>query len=105
MNTPKSNIEEFIADYPLIIFGKGEKDEPRCGFTAQVQEIFNILQADYQMVNILQDESLRAAMKEFSDWPTFPQIYIHGEFIGGADIAKELFESGELKELINGVTE
>ena len=84
----------------VIVFGKGEKNKPYCGFTANVQNIFDDVFPEYEMINILGKKELRESMKIFSDWPTFPQVYIHGEFIGGGDIVTEMYENGELKELI-----
>lgn len=89
-------IEAKIASAKVVIFGKGEKHEPQCGFTANVQNIFDDVFPDYEMVNILTDRGLREEIKTFSSWPTFPQIYIDGEFIGGGDIAAEMYDEGEL---------
>lgn len=89
-------IRQLIAAHPIVIFGKGEKGQPFCGFTAQVQGVFDDLGLDYHMVNILNDQALRAEMKVFSDWPTFPQVYLNGEFIGGCDIIVEMHEKGQL---------
>lgn len=97
---PHDDIKKMINHSKVVIFGKGEKNEPHCGFTARIQVIFNALESDYTMINILDDEALRLEMKTFSAWPTFPQVYINGEFIGGGDIVGELYESGELKTMI-----
>lgn len=93
---PHADIKKIITDHPIVIFGKGEKHQPFCGFTAQVQTVFDDLGLDYHMVNILSDPSLRAEMKVFSDWPTFPQVYLNGEFMGGCDIILEMHENGQL---------
>lgn len=93
-------ISQFISEHPVILFGKGEKGLPRCGFTAQVQEVLEDVAPEYVMVNILADQDLRQYMKEFSDWPTFPQVYVKGEFVGGCDIVLELYEDGELQKLV-----
>ncbi len=85
----------------VVVFGKGEKNKPYCGFTANMQNIFDDVFPEYEMVNVLGNKEVRNGMKDFSDWPTFPQIYIHGEFIGGGDIITEMYEEGELKELID----
>lgn len=90
-------IRAIITKHPLVIFGKGEKHQPMCGFTAQVQTVFEDLGIDYHMVNILTDQALRAEMKTFSQWPTFPQVYINGEFIGGCDIVVEMHENGQFQ--------
>lgn len=94
-----SEIQEMIDSSPVVIFGKGEKHKPYCGFTANVQNIFDDVFPDYTMVNVLGNRELREEMKIFSTWPTFPQVYINGEFIGGGDIAQEMYEEGELDEL------
>ena len=75
---------------------KGTPDAPQCGFSMAVSNMLKILEVKYKGVNVLEDQSLREGIKEFSDWPTIPQLYIKGEFVGGCDIVKEMFESGEL---------
>lgn len=97
-NSLKERIEAEIAKNDVTVFMKGEKDMPMCGFSARVVQIFNHLGVDFNAVNVLQDDALREGIKEFSMWPTIPQIYINGEFIGGCDIAIEMFQSGELQE-------
>lgn len=92
-----TDIQKLIDTHPIIIFGKGEKGEPHCGFTAGVQAVFEELGIDYHMVNILADQDLRAEMKVFSDWPTFPQVYANGEFLGGCDIVVEMAQQGQLQ--------
>jgi monothiol glutaredoxin len=87
---PHVDIKRLIDEHPIIIFGKGEKGQPFCGFTAQVQTVFEDLGLDYEMINILKDQNLRTEMKAYSDWPTFPQVYLNGEFIGGCDIVLEM---------------
>ena len=79
---------------------KGSKDFPQCGFSASVSNILSKLGVDFKDIDILQNPELRQAIKEFSDWPTIPQLYVGGEFIGGCDIVKEMYESGELQELL-----
>ena len=92
---PHSDIKKIIADHPIVIFGKGNQGQPMCGFTAKVQAVFEELGLDYEMVNILTDQNLREEMKTFSDWPTFPQVYLNGEFLGGCDIILEMHENGQ----------
>ncbi len=92
-----SEIQKIIDTHNVVIFGKGEKGQPVCGFTARVQIIFEDLGADYEMINILSDPNLRAEMKVFSDWPTFPQVYIDGQFIGGCDIVEEMHRTGKFE--------
>lgn len=105
---PKEGLSEaFIAERQqelsgsdVVIYGKGTKLMPMCGFTAQVIQIFRELSAQFKVVNILDSEELRQGMKLYSDWPTFPQIYVRGEFIGGCDIVTEIYRSGELESLL-----
>ncbi len=100
----EGNIQEFIKETvdnnDVVIFMKGTKKFPMCGFSGAVVNIFNNLGVDFVDYNILENEELRQGVKEFSNWPTIPQIYIKGEFIGGCDITKEMFLSGELQELL-----
>jgi monothiol glutaredoxin len=79
---------------------KGNKLMPQCGFSNNVVQILNILRVDYETVDILQDQELRQGVKEYSDWPTIPQVYINGEFIGGSDIMLELYQNGELQQIV-----
>jgi monothiol glutaredoxin len=94
-------IESTIKNNKIVLFMKGSKDFPQCGFSASVVHILSKLEADFKDIDILKDPELRQAIKEFSDWPTIPQLYVQGEFVGGCDIVKEMYESGELKELLN----
>jgi monothiol glutaredoxin len=93
-------IAKSVAENPVILFMKGEPEQPRCGFSAQVVQILDHLGADFVGVDVLQSEPLREGIKSFSDWPTIPQLYVKGEFVGGADIIREMFQSGELKTLL-----
>jgi len=92
-----TDIKKIIVSNPIVVFGKGEKSQPFCGFTAQVQTVFEELGLDYEMINILKDENLRSEMKVFSDWVTFPQVYLNGEFIGGSDIVCEMHANGQFE--------
>lgn len=89
-----------IEDNSIIIYGKGTKLMPMCGFTARVIEVFKELGKPFAVVNVLQDESFRENFKAFTSWPTFPQIFIKGELVGGCDIVMEMFESRELQSLV-----
>ena len=100
MSDIKKKIEEDIKSNPVVLFMKGSKLMPQCGFSARVVHILNQLGVDYITRDVLQDDNLRQGIKEFSDWPTIPQLYIDGEFIGGCDIACELHETGELEKLL-----
>lgn len=95
-------IADTIAANPVVLFMKGDPDQPRCGFSALVVQVLDHLGVPFVGVDVLQDESLREGIKVFSDWPTIPQLYVQGEFIGGADIVREMFQSGELKALFDG---
>ena len=92
----KEEIQEDISTHKVMLYMKGNKDMPMCGFSGQVIHILNQIKKPYETKNVLEDEVLRQAIKEFSDWPTIPQLYVNGEFIGGCDIITELFESGDL---------
>ena len=96
----KNNIENLIKENNVCLFMKGTPDSPQCGFSMAVANILKHLKVNFKGVNVLEDENLRQGIKDFSDWPTIPQLYINGEFIGGCDIVKELFESGELNKLL-----
>lgn len=93
-------IENEVKKSRVVLFMKGNKDMPMCGFSGKVVEILNALNADFVTHDVLQDDDLRSAIKEFSDWPTLPQLYIDGEFVGGCDIVTELFQKGELQKIL-----
>lgn len=94
-------IEQNIAANDVVIFMKGTKQFPQCGFSAVVAQIFMQLGVDFNDHNVLESMDLREGIKQFTNWPTIPQIYVKGEFIGGCDIVKEMFETGELKTLLD----
>ena len=93
--------KETIKKNNIVLFMKGTKDMPGCGFSAQVVQILNKTNVDYIDIDVLNDENFKEKMKKFTNWPTFPQLYVKGEFVGGCDIVKEMFETGELLELFN----
>ncbi len=93
-------IEQDIKENKVILYMKGTKSMPMCGFSGTVVSILKKLGVDFKDVNVLDDDEIRSGIKEFSNWPTIPQLYIRGEFIGGCDIVKELYESGELEGLL-----
>ena len=99
MNT-KEKIKELINDNDVCLFMKGTSDSPQCGFSMAVSNYLKNLNVNFKGIDVLKDENLRQGIKDFSDWPTIPQLYIKGEFIGGCDIVKEMFEKGELKNLL-----
>lgn len=94
----RQKIEQLVSSDAVVLFMKGSRSFPQCGFSASVVGILNTLVPKYTTVNILADAELRTGMKEFSDWPTFPQLYIKGEFVGGADIVRQMHEAGELAQ-------
>eukprot|EP00244_Chara_vulgaris_P012199 TRINITY_DN6323_c0_g1_i2.p1 TRINITY_DN6323_c0_g1~~TRINITY_DN6323_c0_g1_i2.p1 ORF type:complete len:222 (-),score=34.50 TRINITY_DN6323_c0_g1_i2:19-684(-) len=93
-------IEQYVGSNKIVLFMKGSKLFPQCGFSNTCVQILNVLNVPYESVNILEDEEVRQGMKEYSKWPTFPQLYVDKEFIGGCDIMIELYQNGELKELV-----
>jgi monothiol glutaredoxin len=95
-NLIKSNIDT----NEVCLFMKGTPDAPQCGFSMAISNMLKILEVNYKGVNVLESQSLREGIKEFSDWPTIPQVYIKGEFVGGCDIVKEMYENGELKKVL-----
>ncbi len=90
-------IAKTVVEYPVVLFMKGVPEQPQCGFSAQVVKLLNQIDVDYVAVNVLQDDGLRQGIKAFSNWPTIPQLYVKGEFVGGCDIVREMYETGELK--------
>ena len=96
----KETIENEINNNDVCLFMKGTPDAPQCGFSMAISNMLKILEVDYKGVNVLENQSLREGIKEFSDWPTIPQLYIKKEFIGGCDIVKEMYENGELKKVL-----
>ena len=98
---PQTNelIKNEINNNEVCLFMKGTPDAPQCGFSMAVSNILKILEVNFKGVNVLENQELRQGIKEYSDWPTIPQLYIKNEFVGGCDIIKEMFESGELTKL------
>ncbi|MGC1302440.1 MAG: Grx4 family monothiol glutaredoxin [Caulobacteraceae bacterium] len=93
-------ITKTVEEHPVVLFMKGVPDQPRCGFSSLVVQVLDHLGVEFVGVDVLQDEGLRQGVKTYSDWPTIPQLYVKGEFLGGADIVREMFQSGELKPLL-----
>jgi monothiol glutaredoxin len=89
-------IRDEVASNDVVLFMKGTPQMPMCGFSSQVVQILDYLGVDYKGINVLADEEIRQGIKEFSNWPTIPQLYVKGEFVGGCDIVREMFQSGEL---------
>ena len=96
----KNLIQNHIDTNEVCLFMKGTPDAPQCGFSMAVSNMLKILEVNFQGVNVLEDQNVREGIKTFSDWPTIPQLYIKKEFVGGCDIVKEMYESGELAKLL-----
>jgi len=94
----QQRIESLVASSPILVFMKGSKLMPQCGFSNNVVQILNALGVPFETFDVLSDSEIRQGIKEFSDWPTIPQVYVNGEFIGGSDILIEMYNSGELRE-------
>jgi monothiol glutaredoxin len=99
----KQKLDQLVASDNVVLFMKGTRSFPQCGFSASVVNILNTLVPKFTTVNILTDPDVRGGMKEYSDWPTFPQLFIKGEFVGGADIVRQMHENGELEKLLGGL--
>ena len=97
----KENIAKTVADNKIVVFGKGTKEQPMCGFTHRAVAIMQQIGQPFEVINIFDHETIRPALVEYSEWPTTPQVFVAGEFIGGSDTAMELFESGELQKKID----
>ena len=96
----KELIESSINTNEVCLFMKGTPEAPECGFSMAVANMLKILEVNFKGINVLEDENLRQGIKDFSDWPTIPQLYVKGEFVGGCDIVKEMFEKEELKKFL-----
>ena len=106
MSDVKARIDEVVKETDVVLFMKGNKTMPQCGFSSRVAGVLNYMGVEYTDINVLEDEGVRQGIKEYSDWPTIPQLYVKGEFVGGCDIITEMTLSGELDTLFedNGVT-
>ena len=96
----RQQIEGLIQQNPVMLFMKGDRQRPQCGFSATVVQILDQLLPDYTTVNVLEDPEIREGIKEYASWPTIPQLYVRGEFQGGCDIVREMYQSGELEKLL-----
>src|SRR3954462_10001426 len=101
----RKKIDHLVASDSVVLFMKGSRSFPQCGFSASVVNILNTLVPKYTTVIILSDADIRGGMKEYSDWPTFPQLFIKGEFVGGADIVRQMFETGELEKKLGDLVQ
>ena len=103
MTSINEKIKDIISKNNVVLFMKGTPEMPQCGFSMTVSNILKELKVKFSSVNVLADPEIRQGIKDFSNWPTVPQLYVKGEFIGGCDIAKEMYENGELKKKLNFV--
>lgn len=100
MNDVKERLDALVKSNDVVLFMKGSALFPQCGFSSRAVAILDHLGVPYETFDVLQDQEVRNAIKEYSDWPTIPQLYVKGEFVGGSDIMMEMFESGELQQLV-----
>ena len=99
MSEINKKIKDIVGTNDIVLFMKGTPDAPQCGFSMAVSNILKHLKVKFEGVNVLSSDELRQGIKDYTDWPTIPQLYVKGEFVGGCDIVKEMFEKGELKKL------
>ena len=97
-------IKKQLESYPVLLYMKGTPDFPQCGFSAKTVSVLRALDVKFAYINIFEDPEVREGLKAYSNWPTFPQLYVNGELIGGCDIAVELYQSGELKQILDAAT-
>ena len=100
MSDIHAKIDQDVKATPVVLFMKGTPQMPMCGFSSQVAFILDKLGVDYKGVNVLDDQAIREGIKSYANWPTIPQLYVKGEFVGGCDIVREMYQSGELKQLL-----
>lgn len=98
MTAVQEFIDNEVKTNPVVLFMKGTPDFPQCGFSGQVVQMLNYLGVDYKGVNVLTDDDIRQGIKDYTNWPTVPQLYVKGEFVGGCDIVREMFQAGELQQ-------
>ncbi|MDP3275648.1 MAG: Grx4 family monothiol glutaredoxin [Deltaproteobacteria bacterium] len=104
-DTQRAQLQQLVSKSKVVLFMKGTKNFPQCGFSGTVIQILVKVGVPFETVNILADADVRQGMKEFSDWPTFPQLYIDAQFVGGADIVRDMYSNGELQKLLGQTTE
>ena len=102
MTDAKERIEALVKSNDVVLFMKGTALFPQCGFSSRAVAILDHLEVPFETVDVLQDQEIRTGIKDYSDWPTIPQLYVRGEFVGGSDIMMEMFESGELQQIVAG---
>lgn len=96
----KDHIDQMVQSQPIVVFMKGTKLMPQCGFSNNVVQILNVLGVPFETFDVLSDPDIRQGIKDYSNWPTIPQVYVNGEFLGGSDIMIELYQSGQLQEIV-----
>ena len=96
----RERIQKMIDEHPVVLFMKGTKSFPQCGFSATVVEVLRRSETEFLDVNVLEDPAIRQGIKDFAQWPTIPQLYVQGKFVGGCDIVREMYESGELSPML-----
>ena len=101
----KEQITNLVSDNPVMLFMKGSPEQPQCGFSGRVIQILNFLKVKYHSFDVLSDENMRQGIKEYSNWPTIPQLYVNKELLGGCDIVQEMFQSGELEKSLSSFIE
>lgn len=102
MSETQTRIDKMVKENEVLLFMKGTPDQPQCGFSMRAITILNHLGAKYGAFNVLADQEVRQGIKEYANWPTIPQLYVRGEFVGGSDLMMEMFESGELQQVLSG---
>ena len=102
MSTIQEQIKQTVDDNDVVLFMKGTPDFPQCGFSGRAVQILRACQTQFSSVDVLSDDQIRQGIKEFSNWPTIPQLYIKGEFVGGSDIIMEMYQNGELQDKLAG---
>ena len=105
MSTANPSIDEIVRNHDIVLFMKGTALFPQCGFSSRAVAILDHLGVPFETVDVLQDAEIRQGIKEYSDWPTIPQLYVKGEFVGGSDIMMEMFQNGELQQLVGAGAE
>ena len=103
MSDTQERIDRMVKTYPIMVFMKGNPDAPQCGFSAKIAMILKDVGKPFASFDVLSDQSIRQGIKEYADWPTIPQLYVEGEFIGGSDIVSEMYVSGELQPLLEKI--
>ena len=103
-DSTRERIQGIIDSNDVVLFMKGTKHFPQCGFSATVVEVLRRSGSDFQDINVLQDPTIREGIKEFTNWPTIPQLYVRGKFVGGCDIVREMYENGELEDVLKEPT-